>query len=155
MTRDWSGLEADVSGDLPGEASPLMVFLCHAAQDKPTVRILYQRLRDDGFNPWLDEENLLPGQDWRLEIERAVHRSDCMIVCLSRAAMRPDGFMHREIALALEAIARSPERPPAIIPLRLEECDVPEVLAHLHWADYFDETGYRRLVAGLRATRRS
>ncbi|MBI5839508.1 MAG: toll/interleukin-1 receptor domain-containing protein [Chloroflexi bacterium] len=43
----------------------LRVFLCHASQDKPIVRELYQRLNAEGWiDPWLDEEKLLPGQDW-------------------------------------------------------------------------------------------
>lgn len=43
----------------------LRVFLCHTAADKPAVRDLYHRLRADGFEPWLDEEDLLPGQKWQ------------------------------------------------------------------------------------------
>ena len=51
----------------------LRVFLCHSSQDKPIVRELYQRLNAEGWiDPWLDEEKLLPGQDWDLEIEKAV-----------------------------------------------------------------------------------
>jgi len=46
----------------------LRVFLCHASADKPTIRELYRRLRDDGFDPWLDEEHLMPGQRWEREI---------------------------------------------------------------------------------------
>jgi hypothetical protein len=70
----------------PRKRSPsphrLRVFLCHASDDKPAVRRLYRRLKDDGFDLWLDEEDLLPGQDWELEISRAVRRSDMIIVCL-------------------------------------------------------------------------
>lgn len=51
----------------------LRVFLCHASQDKPIVRELYQRLLAEGsIDPWLDEEKLLPGQDWEAEIEEVV-----------------------------------------------------------------------------------
>ena len=35
----------------------LRVFLCHASQDKPVVRELYQRLLAESWiDPWLDEE---------------------------------------------------------------------------------------------------
>ena len=37
----------------------LMVFLCHASDDKPAVRRLHRRLRADGYSPWLDEEDFL------------------------------------------------------------------------------------------------
>jgi hypothetical protein len=42
----------------------MRIFLCHSSGDKIAVRKLYHRLRADGFNPWLDEEDLIPGQDW-------------------------------------------------------------------------------------------
>ena len=61
----------------------LRVFLCHASQDKPVVRDLYQKLSAEPWiDPWLDEERLLPGQDWNLEIEKAVEASDAVIVCV-------------------------------------------------------------------------
>src|SRR5205085_10379729 len=40
---------------------PLRIFLSHSSGDKATVRELSHRLRADGFDPWLDEEQLLPG----------------------------------------------------------------------------------------------
>ncbi len=56
---------------MPNEQRFLKVFLCHASQDKPAVREVAQRLFAEGWiDPWLDEKKLLPGQDWRLKIER-------------------------------------------------------------------------------------
>ncbi|MEK6752410.1 MAG: toll/interleukin-1 receptor domain-containing protein, partial [Chloroflexota bacterium] len=47
---------------------PLRVFLCHSSNDKPAVRELYQKLRAEPWiEPWLDEEELYPGQDWNME----------------------------------------------------------------------------------------
>jgi hypothetical protein len=58
---------------------PLSIFLCHSSGDKIAVRKLYHRLQNSGFDPWLDEENLLPGQDWRQEIPRAVRAADVFL----------------------------------------------------------------------------
>ena len=53
------------------------IFLCHASEDKAQVREVYHRLRAiDRFEPWLDEEDLLPGQEWAREIPRALQASD-------------------------------------------------------------------------------
>ena len=42
----------------------LNVFLCHSSSDKPAVWELYSRLALVPYVlPWLDEKNLLPGQD--------------------------------------------------------------------------------------------
>ena len=57
---------------MPEPKRPLKVFLCHAHSDKDAVKVLYARLTRDGVNAWLDKEKLLPGQDWELEIRKAV-----------------------------------------------------------------------------------
>ena len=59
---------------------PLKVFLCHimpvgyAHADRDPVRGLYTHLTKDGVDryAWLDKAKLLPGQDWELEIRKAV-----------------------------------------------------------------------------------
>jgi hypothetical protein len=49
------------------------IFLCHASEDKAQVREVYHLLRAiDGFEPWLDEEDLLPGQQWKREIPHSI-----------------------------------------------------------------------------------
>jgi len=62
---------------MPTEKRPLQVFLCHSSGDKPIVRELYQKLATEGWiDPWLDEEKLFPGQDWDIEIEKAMEVAD-------------------------------------------------------------------------------
>src|ERR1017187_7553138 len=61
--------------------SALKSFLCHASDDKQIVRDIYYRLKSDGFTPWFDEVDLLPGHDWEAEIRAAVRASNAVIVC--------------------------------------------------------------------------
>lgn len=70
------------------ESGQLKVFLCHSKDDKPKVRKLYKRLIADDFDVWLDETKIMPGQDWELEIKKAVRNSDTVVVCLSNASMK-------------------------------------------------------------------
>ena len=87
----------------------LRVFLCHASADKKAVRELHQRLGKRGFAPWLDEEDLLGGQDWRLQIRQAVEASDIVLVCLSQKSISKRGFVQKEIIFALDAADEQPE----------------------------------------------
>lgn len=130
----------------------LQVFLCHASDDKPAVRGLYHRLLSDGVEPWLDEESLLPGQTWENEIPKAVKNSDIVLVCLSRSSVTKAGYVQKEIKYALDVADQQPEGAIFIIPLRLEECEVPERLKRYHWADLFNENGYNKLMRALRAS---
>jgi TIR domain-containing protein len=44
------------------------VFLIYAHGDKKAVRKLYDRITRNHIKAWLDEKNLLPGQNWKYEI---------------------------------------------------------------------------------------
>jgi len=133
---------------MPDTKRPLKVFLCHAHSDAPDVGALYNRLVKDGVDAWLDKEKLLPGQDWELEIRKAVRESDLVIVCLSKQ-FNQAGFRQKEVKLALDTAMEKPEGEIFIIPARLEECDTLEGLRHLHWVDLFEEEGYEKLTQAL------
>lgn len=127
----------------------LQVFLCHSSSDKPKVRELYQRLRNDGISPWLDEEDLLPGFDWQIEIPKAVQSSDVVIVCLSKDSVTKTGYVQKEIKQALDVADEQPEGRIFIIPLKLEECDIPKRLSRWQWVNLFSDNGYQRLLRSL------
>ena len=50
----------------------------------------------------MDDEDLVPGQDWQAEIQRAVRTSEVVIVCLSTCAVNKEGFVQKEIKFALD-----------------------------------------------------
>ncbi len=133
---------------------PLRVFLCHSSNDKPAVRELYQKLRAEPWiQPWLDEEELHPGQTWEVEIEKAVEESDVVLVCLSNNSINKRGFVQKELRFALDVALEIPEEEIFIIPLRLEECTPPRSLRGWQYADYFEgkrEHAYERLLVGLK-----
>jgi hypothetical protein len=127
----------------------LKVFLCHSSADKPTVRDLYKRLEKCNIDPWLDEKNLLPGQNWEYEIRKAVRATDIVIVCLSSGSVNKIGFVQKEIKFALDVADEQPEGTIFLIPLKLEECEIPERLRHLHWVNYGEGAGFYRLMSAL------
>lgn len=131
---------------------PLKVFLCYAHADRDAVRGLYNHLTQDGVDAWLDKAKLLPGQDWELEIRKAVREADVVVVCLSNQ-FNQRGFRQKEVRLALDTAMEIPEGEIFIIPARLEECDTLESLRRLHWVDLFEDNGYKKLKQslGLRA----
>ena len=131
----------------------LKIFLCYASEDKPVVREIYKRLREDGYEPWLDEENLLGGQDWQEEIPRSVINSDVVLVCLSTKSTTKKGYVHKEIEYVLDAADERPERAIFLIPLRLEDCEIPDRLGKWHGVNYYESDGYGKLKKALEAIR--
>ncbi len=120
---------------------PLRVFLCHSSNDKPAVRELYQKLRAEAWiQPWLDEEELYPGEDWDLAIQKAVEESDAVLVCLSNNSITKRGYVQKELRFVLDIALEMPEEEIFIIPLRLEACEPPRSLRDWHYANYFPES---------------
>ncbi|HEX7332177.1 MAG TPA: TIR domain-containing protein [Pyrinomonadaceae bacterium] len=141
---------ANIFAEKPFEtAQTLQVFLCHSSNDKQAVRELYKRLQSDGFDPWLDEEKLLPGQDWNREIIKAVRGSDIVLVCLSEKSISKSGYVQKEIKYALDIADEQPEGSIFLIPIRFEECDVPQRLSRWQWVNFFEGQGYKRLLMAL------
>jgi hypothetical protein len=135
-----------------------VIFLAHAAEDKPQVRKLYSKLEAQGFTPWLDEVNLLPGQNWQIEIPRAINQSAIFIACLSKRSVLKHGYVQKEFRLALNKYA---ERPPGsiyFIPIRLDDCELPDLqipelsisIRNIQWLDYWKRGGPERLLSTIR-----
>ena len=131
------------------------VFLCHASQDKPVVRELYQKLlAEPWIDPWLDEEKLLPGQDWNLEIEKAVESSDAVIVCVSSTSIAKEGYVQRELRQVLDIALEKLEGAVFVLPVKLNDCDLPRQLRDRQALDYFPTSkqaaAYDKLKAALK-----
>lgn len=139
------------------ESRKLRVYLCHSSLDKPSVQELYQLLSAENWiHAWLDEKELLPGQDWNMEIEKAVESADAIIVNLSRDAITREGYVQRELKLALDIALEKPAGAIFIIPVRLEECgELPRSLRALHYVDYFPKKqrplAFQALLKSLKA----
>lgn len=135
------------------EPRKLRVFLCHASQDKRVVRELYSRLSAKTWiEPWLDEENLLPGQNWELEIESAVESSDVVIVCCSSNSVSKEGYVQRELKYVLDFALEKPDDSIFIIPLRLDNCEIPRRLRRWQYADFFPDSSIDRSIQRLLAS---
>jgi hypothetical protein len=131
----------------------LNVFICHASQDKPVVRELYQQLlTEDWIDPWLDEEELLPGQDWNLEIEKAVESSDAVIVCVSGVSVAKEGYVQKELRRVLDIALEKPEGSIFVIPVRLDDCALPRQLKDRQSLNYFPEAQRSRAFDRLKAS---
>jgi hypothetical protein len=151
---DYVGLVIETSAsvatsDLFQQARRPRVFLCHGSEDKNAMRALHGRLLGDGQNPWLDEKDIIPGEDWGEAIQKAIRTSRFVLVCLSRKSVGKTGYVQKEITLALDRADEQPQGRIYMIPVRLEPCDVPQRLRKWQYVDLFEERGYQRLLEAL------
>ncbi|MBK9926041.1 MAG: SUMF1/EgtB/PvdO family nonheme iron enzyme [Anaerolineales bacterium] len=129
-------------------ARALKVFLCNADQDQKAVLDLYRRLKNDGVEAWLPEEDLVPGLNREHGIRMAVHEADVVAVCLSNH-FNQEGDQQREVRIAFEAAKGKPDDQIFIVPVRLEKCGVSESLRQWQHVDLFETGGYEKLMRAL------
>ena len=128
------------------------VFLAYAKEDAAKVRKLSAALQQAGFEPWMDEQKLLPGQNWPRAIERAIELSDFVAGCFSRRSIARRGHFHAELAYALDVAKRVPQEEIFFIPVRLDACEVPlNITRSVHYVDLFPdwELGVRTLSKSI------
>jgi hypothetical protein len=126
------------------------IFLCHANEDKNKALHVYRYLAAQGFSPWIDQEDLVPGQFWEEEIPKAIKNSDFVLVFLSETSIQKRGYVQKEFNLALDVLNEIPEGQIFIIPVRLDNCHVPNRFQRLHWCNLFEKDGIEKLVETIR-----
>ena len=107
----------------------IRVFLAYADEDRAHVKKLYAELQKAGFEPWMDQEKLVPGQNWPRAIDRAIELSDFFLGCFSKRAAVKRGHFQCELRYALDLAARVPLEDIFLVPLRLDDCAVPRQIA--------------------------
>lgn len=127
------------------------IFLSYARKDQHAVEALYDKLKAQGHNPWMDSKDTLPGEDFRRAIEKAIRDSDLILACLSSNSVNRRGFIQRELKQGLDLWKEKLESDIYIIPVRLENCDAPESLATFQWVDLFEKDGWAKLLKSIEA----
>jgi len=97
----------------------------------------------------MDEFDLVPGQDWELEIHQNIRNSDYFIACLSNNSVSKRGYVQKELRQALTVLDEFPEGKIFIIPIRLDDCSVPDFLAKKQWLDWSRSDAKDKLLEAL------
>jgi len=77
------------------------IFLSYASEDMKNVELLYNKLVKEGYRPWMDKEDIHPGEKWERKIKKAISDSDFFMVCLTKNSYEKRGHLQREIKQAL------------------------------------------------------
>jgi hypothetical protein len=136
--RDGASIEIDGLGSFKLDSynrvvfeptGRIRVFLAYAEEDGAEVKRLFTALQNAGFEPWMDKEKLLPGQNWPRAIERAIDLSEFFIGCFSRRSVAKRGHFQCEMEYALNIASRVPADEIFLLPVRLDDCEVPRDIA--------------------------
>ncbi|HEL4845749.1 MULTISPECIES: TIR domain-containing protein [Stenotrophomonas] len=128
----------------------LRVFISYASDDRERVLPYFERLRQQGFSPWIDQL-ILPGQSWELEITRNFKSANAIIIFMSARSVTKRGFVQREAKDALELMRNKLHGDIFIIPVLLEDCEVPDQISdNYQHIDLNVEGAWDQVVASLK-----
>ncbi len=116
------------------------IFISYSRADSDYVSRLVDAFRSKGFDVWFDK-NIRSGNEWDNTIEREIKNADAMVLILSNTSVQSDNVKD-EMSYAMQLSKN-------VIPIKIEECDVPMRLARKQFIDFtqvgFDQ-GVNRLV---------
>jgi hypothetical protein len=131
-------------------ARRLRVFICHSKYDKPKAQELHDKLKDDGIDVWMDNERLIGGNDWELEIEKEIKDSHVVLTLFSENSVSQTGYVQKEIEIALDYAKHHPEGDIFLVPVRLDNCEIPfRISKRFQWVNLFEHDGYEKLLRAL------
>ena len=127
------------------------VFVSHASEDKDRFVIEFAtQLRQRGINAWLDKWEMLPGDSLVDKIfEEGIKDAKAVIVVLSKFSVEKP-WVREELNAACVKRINSGSK---LIPVVIDDCEVPEALKSTVWETITDLSAYEknldRIVASI------
>ncbi|MEI7730998.1 MAG: toll/interleukin-1 receptor domain-containing protein [Verrucomicrobiota bacterium] len=130
-----------IEDDLPGRqrhqfmkaTTQPRVFISHSSKDKPFVRKLVAELKKHKLSVWLDEQEIQIGDSIVSKISGGLRDSDYFVIVLSKASVTSP-WVQVELNSAL--IAQISNQGVAVLPVLIEDCDIPTLLRDRLYADF-------------------
>lgn len=129
------------------------IFISYAKEDIIYAEQFYDFLLNRGYSPWLDKKNLLPGQDWNFMIQEALYKADFIVLLLSNISVNKRGYVQREFRKAVDYCETKLDSDIYIIPVMINECDVPFSLQKFQWIKFDDGEVFEQIQSALELQR--
>lgn len=130
------------------------IFISYAKEDIIYAERLYDFLLSKSYNPWLDKKKLNVGQDWEFHLQDALHKADFIVLLLSKASVNKRGYVQREFKKALYYCEEKLQSDIFIIPIKIDNCEVPMNLNKFQWVEY-ENNAFEQIVNSIEIQRNS
>ena len=120
---------------------PQKVFLSYGHdENEELVRLIYDKLKERGHDPWIDRSEIKAGADWREAISRGILSSSNFLAFISKHSVRVPGVCLDEISIG---VGNWNCRMQSIL---LEKgVAVPNSISNVQWLDFSDWKIYRKV----------
>ena len=110
---------------------PATIFTSYARTDVEVVRGIYEALLSKNSRPWMDVYSIKGGENWLRAITKAIHECEIFLAVLSNNSVSRRGVIQQELKTALDKWERMLPDDIYIIPIRLNDCPIPDLLKHI------------------------
>lgn len=125
------------------------IFISYATEDFQYADKLHKFLSENGFEPWMDKKNLLPGQDWDFQIQQSLRKADFIILLLSNTSVSKRGYVQKEFNQAVIYCDEKLESDIYIIPIKIDACEAPSKLQKFQWVEYSSSDAPDKILAAI------
>lgn len=127
------------------------VFLSHNHSDKSIVRLIGRRLIEHGLTVWIDEAEIKVGESLIQKISTSIARDvDYLFAFISKNSVN-SGWVQKELSIAMNKQIKNKKL--FVLPIRLDEVDMPDFLDDVKYADLTDvskfEQAFYELLIGI------
>jgi len=131
------------------------IFISYDNIDAESAKRLKADLVSKGLNPWDAKDIILPGQNWEDGIRRGIKNSSFFIPLFSSNSVnRTLSYMNKELKYALDIVYSIPENRRFVIPVRLDDCQIPVKLRDIQYVNLFPDwnTGLNQILKAIKTT---
>lgn len=133
-----------------GKESRVDVFLSYPSEHVDDAKEVRDFVRSVGVRCWFDKDNLTAGEDWDRARKLAQGKADVILVLCAAETTIKDGVYQREINEALRAVDDKRVGTIYLLPIRVEDVDLPPEIRRFQYLDKFEPDWRRKLAAALR-----
>ena len=131
------------------EPAKARIFLSYSWDDRERVMQIHDLLKAAGAQPWIDRNEIRGGAEWELSIRQQMRNSERVIIFLSCSSIQKAGYAWAEIRMAARIAEEWPEGRPFIIPVKIDDCRLPDVLSRWDCVELFQAGGEAKLMEAL------
>jgi two-component system, OmpR family, alkaline phosphatase synthesis response regulator PhoP len=124
------------------------IFLSYARADAAIVEKIYENLSKN-YSPWMDVHNILGGEDWLHAIYSAIDTCELFVPILSNNSVTRRGIIVKEVKRALDKWNGMLPSDIYVIPLRIDDCPIPELVKHLQVIEWDEGKGVIKLSQAI------
>lgn len=125
-----------------------LLFICHASEDKAFVDRLVAELDSRALGAWYDKREIVVGDSIVERVNEALKVVKFLIIVLSKQSVKKPWVVRELSSTLMRQLAQEGIR---ILPVLLEDCDIPPLLADIRYADFRTEfrNGLEDLLRGI------